>query len=323
MQRSAVALLVLSVVATAQTGLRINEVNTGTFDYVEISNLGPDIVYMQGYQVYWGCNVGAGPTFTSGSFTFPIGTVLYPGRSAILTEVVSGALPAVPLGTYRVYIGASIPWATMPSGTPATEQNGVVALVNPLGVGIDRVQWGTTTSSFDTICFGATISGSVTMTAAATVRSSNADTDTPADWISSATGTPGNLTPPAPGVTGQSIIIGMTIAFSSSGGGQLTMTTTTSNPALPGAEIYNLVSLENYTPNGTGPIFGVGTDVIPLAVTAASPFNPFHTFVDATGVFSLSLPAGVLPIGLHLEAVALAITNGLVSRVSTVAEITL
>jgi hypothetical protein len=324
MQRfAAICLLLSTVAASAQTGLRINEVNTGTTDYIEVANLGPDIVYMQGYQVSWGCNTGAGPTFVSGIYTFPVGVVLYPGRSAILTEVASATLPAVPLGTFRAYIGATIPWATMPLGTPATERNGIACLISPFGVGLDRVQWGTPTTSFDSIAFGAVFTGVVNITLAAAQRSSNADTDLPADWVSHVTGTPGNLTPAGPGVTGETIIIGLTMSLTTSGGGQLTLTTTTQNPAMPGGEIYNLISLQNFVPNGTGPIFGVGTDVIQLAVTPASPTNPFHTFVDGAGVFSLNLPAGILPPGLLLEGVALAIAGGTVSRISTVVQVVL
>lgn len=320
---SALLCLALSAAGYAQSGLRVNEVNTGVISFVEVANLGPDIVYMAGYKLYWGCNVGVTPVFTSGFFTFPTGTVLYPGQIAVLTENVTGTIPSVPAGVYRVYIGSALPWAQMPAGSPSTSRNGVAVLVSPTNVGLDRVQWGTPTTSFDSIAFGATISGGVTFTGAAVHRTSNADTDAPTDFVSSALGSPGFLTPAGPSVPGQTVIVGLTISLTTTGGGQLTMTTTSQNPALPFAEHYNLVSLQNYTPNGSGPVFGVGADVIQLAVTPASLTNPFHTFFDVTGVYSLSLPAGVLPVGLHLEAAALTVVGGVITRISTVSEVNL
>ena len=276
------------------------------------------------YSMSYYCQaIGLRHIFTSGFFTLPIGTVLYPGQTAVLTEVAAATLPSVPVGTYRVYIGSPIPWAQMPAGVPATERNGIATLVSPAGVGLDRVEWGTPTTGFDTIAFGAVISAPVTMTAAAAHRSSNADTNAPGDFVSSFVGSPGFLTPGGPGVTGETVIVGLTMSLTTTGGGQLTLTTTTANPPVPFGEVYNLISLQNYTPNGSGPVFGVGADVIQLAVTPVSVGNPFHTFLDASGVYSLSLPAGVLPIGMHLEGAALVIVGGSVSRISTVAEVNL
>jgi hypothetical protein len=318
MRRVALVLSLCTAVSFGQSGLRINEVFTGSPDYIEVANLGPDIVYMGGYTVYWGCHTGAAATFSSGSYTFPAGVVLYPGGLAVLTDSVGNTSPNVPVGVYRAYIGSNILWATMPNGTPSTDRNGVATLVAPGGVGIDRVQWGATTTSFGTVAFGAAWSGTFTMTGATGFRLNNADTDGPADWGSSPIPSSGVLTAP-----GQFPIVGLTHVITSSGGGQATLTITSSNPALPGVEVYNLVSLIDSVPNGSGPVFGVGADVIPLAIGPAAVGNPFHTFLDGAGVFTLSVDPGFLPPGLRLEGVAITVQGGLITRISTVSEIVL
>lgn len=314
MQRVASAFLLIAAVAAAQANLRVNEFGTGTPDYLEIVNLGPDIAYMQGYQVSWGYNA---PAFSSGTFTFPNGVVLYPGGLAIITDTANASTPTAPLGTYKAYVGANIPWATAPSGS------GCIALKDPAGVGIDCVQWGTNTANFSSLYGGATFTGAVTMTAAAGQRRDNADTDLPADWVSAVAGNPGILTAPAVGVAGQSIIVGVTHVMSTTGGGQFGLAITTSNAAMPGAEVYNLLSLIDLIPNGSGPVFGLATDVINLALTPAAIGNPFHTFLDGSGLFTIDVPAGVLPLGLTIEGVAVVVSAGTVKRISTVSQVTL
>jgi hypothetical protein len=316
MQRVDCALVIVATSAIAQSGLRINEFGTGTPDYCEITNLGPDIVYMGGYKVNWGFNPAVGP-FQSGAFTFPAGTVLYPGGSAILTDTVNASTPSAPLGTLKLYIGVNLPWLTAPMG------NGLIALADPASVGLDRVQWGANTANFDSISFGETFTGVVNMTSAAGQRKDNNDTDLPADWFSSVAGSPGSMTPPSFSAPGQTLIVGLTHVMTAAGGGQFSLTITSQNPPLPGVEVYNLLSLIDHTPNGSGAVFGVGTDVISLALTPAFIGNPFHTFLDGAGVFAISVPAGVLPPGLKFEGVALTVVGGLVSRISTVSEVVL
>jgi hypothetical protein len=314
MQRVALPFLLLAAVASAQANLRVNEFGTGTPDYIEIANLGPDIAYMTGYQVKWGYN---STSFQSGTFTFPGGVVLYPGQCAIITDTVNASTPSAPLGTYKAYMGANIPWTTAPTG------NGCVSLLDPLGVGVDAVQWGSPTTSFSTLFGGTTFTGVVTMTAAAGQRRDNADTNVGADWVSVVAATPGLLTPASVGVAGQSIIVGVTHTMSTTGGGQFSLAITTSNAPLAGAEVYNLVSLIDLTPNGSGPVFGLATDVINLALTPAAIGNPFHTFLDGAGLFSIDVPAGVLPLGLTFEGVAVVVSGGVVKRISTVSQVTL
>ncbi len=314
MQRVVSAFLMLAAVASAQANLRVNEFGTGAPDYIEIVNLGPDIAYMQGYQVSWGYNA---PAFSSGTFTFPNGVVLYPGGLAIITDTVNASTPSAPLGTYKAYVGANIPWLTAPSG------NGCVALKDPSGVGVDCVQWGANTANFSTLYGGATFTGVVNMTAGSGQRRDNSDTDLPADWVSVVAGNPGILTAPAAGVTGQTIIVGVTHVMSTTGGGQFGLAITTSNAAMAGAEVYNLISLIDLIPNGSGPVFGLATDVISLALTPAAIGNPFHTFLDGAGLFTIDVPAGVLPLGLTLEGVAVVVSAGVVKRISTVSQVTL
>jgi hypothetical protein len=316
--RRVVSAFVLAVsLVSAQSGLRVNEAYTGTPDYFEIANLGPDIVYMAGYKAYWGCNTGASG-FQSGSFTFPAGTVLYPGGRAIITDTVGASSPVTPAGVYKAYVGSNILWATTPTGTPATDRNGVVALVDPFNVGLDRVQWGTNTANFDTVSFGAVFTGVVTMTGAGCQRINNADTNLPADWLSSSIPTPGNLNG-----AGQSVIVGLTHVMTATGGGGMNLVITTANPALPGVEVYNLLSLQDFTPTGTGPFFGIGTDALNLALTPVAIGNPFHTFLDGAGSFALPVPAGIVPPGIKFEGVAFTVVGGLINRISTVSEVVL
>ena len=48
----------------------------------------------------------------------------------------------------------------------------------------------------------------------------------------------------------------MTLMVTTTGIGDVSASITT-GPAMPGAEFWNLVSFQNYTPTGSGPLFGV------------------------------------------------------------------
>ena len=77
-----------------------------------------------------------------------------------------------------------------------------------------------------------------------------------------------------------------------------------SNPALPAGEIFNLVSLQDFAPDGSGPLFGIGFDALFQIATPKSPGGIFHTCLDGSGSWTLSLPTGTVPLGLHAEFVS-------------------
>jgi hypothetical protein len=145
-------------------------------------------------------------------------------------------------------------------------------------------------------------------------RSSPFDTDAPADWSSSAASTPGAINP--------GLVNVIDIEFSSPGPGGLIIDVNTYFPAVPGGEIFNLFSLVDTNPDGSGPLFGIAPDALLQATTPLGPGNPFHTNLDGSGAFHLNVPPFSLPIGLHIEAVSLLI-QGTVTRISTVEVTTL
>lgn len=317
---AAVCTFVLSAaLVPAQANLRINEVATGNTDWAEIINLGPDIAYIGGYKVYWGCSTSP-TTWTTGSYTAPAGAVLYVGQSLVVTDSPTAVSPVTPAGSYTVYWTSNPPWSTLPAGLPTANQNGIVTLVNAANVGVDRVQWGAVNATnAASISFGAVwTGGNVVATNQNLIRINNNDTDAAADW-----GSTGTATPSAPNA-GQSVIIGATMSLTTAGGGELTMTISTT-PPLAGREVFNLLSLVDLSPNGSGPIFGLATDVINEIVTPISPFNPFHTNLDASGQYVFPVPAGILPLGLHLEGCSIVVdgTGVLIQRISPVVEINL
>src|SRR5262249_53338869 len=158
----------------------------------------------------------------------------------VITEDISTALPAVPGGVFKAYCGSSIPWVQ----TPATGANGVVGLNDPSDVGLDRMKWGNPLQDFST--YGSPWTSSIVPTAAVMFRNTPFDTNAPADWGASATGTPGAINP------GEANVINLTLT-STPGSGDLTLTVTTIGPAVPFGEIFNLASLQDLTPDGSGP----------------------------------------------------------------------
>jgi len=286
---------------SGQAVLKVNEVSTANPSWIEIVNLGTPI-NVGGYIVRAGGNSGI--TFLQGSYTIPSMT-LGTNQVLVLTEDVSAVLPAVPAGVFKAYCGFSIPWAA----TPATGANGVVALNDPTDVGLDRMRWGNPLQDFS--IYGSPWSSTITATASAMYRNTPVDTNTPADWVSTGTPTPGVINP------GEANVLNLQLV-STPGLGDLTLTVTSIGPAVPFGEIFNLASLINTSPDGSGPIFGVGADVL-LQPTMG---YPFHTNLDANGVFQLATGPGALPFGLHLEVVSL-LLQGSITRISMVKVVTI
>jgi hypothetical protein len=309
--RSLIA-LILGLILPSQTvvaQLKINEVSTALPSWIEIVNLGATTVNVGGYKIRWGGNSGI--SFIQGVYTIPAGVMLAPSQALVITEDISTAQPVVPAGVFKAYCGATIVWAA----TPTVGANGVVALNDPADVGLDRMKWGNPLQDLGT--YGSPWTGSIAPSANVMFRPTPFDTNLPADWSSSTTGTatPGVANP------GQANVIDIEFV-TTPGMGDLQIDIVTYGPAVPGGEIFNLFSLVDSIPDGSGPLFGIGADALLQATTPLDPANPFHTNLDAMGHWGLYAPPGALPAGLHVEAISILYLGG-VARVSTVEAITL
>ncbi len=305
--RSLFAALALSIPLCAQSGLVINEVATGALDWIEVANLGTSTVNLSGYRLYaaWGTSTLA----TSNNTLF--GAVsLAPGQVLVVTETANLSTPTTPAGVTKIYSGFAIGYAT--TGTGAA--SGCASLVNPSGVSVDIVSWGLASNA--SFLFGGTFTGvPYQPTAGNFGRTGNTDTNASSDWIAASTVTPGALNP------GQFNPANQILLSIASSGGSFNLNVTTVTP-VPFGEIYNLVSLVDLVPDGSGPVFGVGIDAINTALSPADPFNPFHTYLDAAGAYSLSVPPGTIPPGIHVEIVSLLVGGGGIARASTVKSLT-
>ena len=146
--------------------LKINEVDTGDEDAVELVNTGPDPVDVSGYIFTW----------TDDSNTFddhilPDGTIIGPGELLLLRENVG---PTNIAGL--VYLGSNINWSGLTGGS--------AAFLDQVGNGIDFVRWGGSTTPPDPPAIW-TESGGVLPTVAGgdiTLSRVAPDTDDAADW---------------------------------------------------------------------------------------------------------------------------------------------
>jgi hypothetical protein len=137
------------------------------------------------------------------------------------------------------------------------------------------------------------------------------DTNSNADWNSAASvagviGTPGapNL-PGLPGVATQ----GADLEYSAPAGpGSIAINITTGNPAAPGVEFYNLISLTPVLPCANGPIFGLAPDVIGIIqMPVGSPI--FHDFLSPAGDYPVFIGGGV-PVGIPIQSRAIINVGG-------------
>lgn len=304
--RLLVAAAFVAIPVAAQSGLLVNEVATGTLDWIEIVNLSPNSINLSGYRLY----AGWGTTTLSTTNSTLFGAVtLNSGQTLVVTETSNASTPTTPVGALKLYSGYAIGFSTTGSGGVS----GAATLVNPSNVGVDTVSWGPATN---TLAFGSPFTGTpFNPTAQNFGRNSNTDTNASADWVAIATASPGARNPGQADPNNQ---INLTIA-STLGSFDLMVTTQT---AVPFGEIYNLVSLVDSVPDGSGPVFGVGVDAINSALSAADPFNPFHTYLNASGIYSLSAPQGSIPPGIHIEMVTLLVGGGGISRISPVRVLT-
>lgn len=131
MRTTALLLILIASLAgltTAQTML-VNEVGTGTTDYVEYLNVSNAAVALGGYQVWFG-NV---PSNTFG-YGVPAGAMVNPNRCLIFTDN-GGGLPTLQAGTAAYNIPANT-YKWMP-GDP-----GSCSILDASGNGLDFFAWG-------------------------------------------------------------------------------------------------------------------------------------------------------------------------------------
>ena len=129
----AILLLILALPARGPAQVVINEIYTGDPDFIEIGNLGPTAVSLDGW------TVDASFAFTVyPSFTLPTGTALMPGEFLIVLEN-SAPLPATitppPTGTQIYNTNFGYGWVGNSSGA--------VVLTDANGQCVDYVRFGT------------------------------------------------------------------------------------------------------------------------------------------------------------------------------------
>ncbi len=273
----------------------INEFNAGTPDFVELRNLSTtNTVNVGGYTVESYQSNGGTPSF-EGSYTLPANVMLPPRGEFVLEENGNAGAPAAtfPCG---VRTGYNYNWTS--------SRNIILILRNASNQAIDYVYRNDSggAGGAPSLPAGLSWSGSFNTTGNACSRLTDVDTDSAADWTTNSNATPCNdnpgqtATPPPPPP--------VSLLITSSGNGDINASVATM-PTLAGAEFWNLVSFQDLTPNGSGPLFGIGLDALPQI---ASPTGSiFHNFLDAAGSWSFSGGPGTITPGLHVEVVSVAV----------------
>lgn len=289
---SALCLLLLAVAAPAQ--VLINEFDSGTPDAIELHNRGFAPVDVGGWSVStWFRDGGTGAMTAETPFTIPAGTMIPAGGFLVLQE---NGTPGSP-GTLpnSIFVGINYLWTS----TRSIE----IALFDNTNTGVDYVfaNRGGGGNPAPNLPAGQSWTGTLSSSASNDVwRNQNQDNDAASDWTVQTGNTFGALNP------GQSIADPVTLTLSSTGMGQVTIDVVTT-PSLPNRQIYNLFSLMDFTPNGSGPFFGVGLDVIPQL---SLPGPPFSAMTNGAGTYTLALPVGTVPPGLFFEGVTLLVNGG-------------
>lgn len=289
--------LVLLLAGAVSGQVVINEVFTGTPDYIEIRNLGVNPVNVAGWTVAsW---QGTSTTLSAETaYTFPAGFVIPSQGFVVLQELGTLNAPGN-LGACAVHVVTNYNWTNT--------RNIVVRITDGAGQGVDY--FFRNNSNIPGTPFlppGTSWSGTFSQTGDNIARNGDADTNTAADWTIAASATPCALNP------GQALIPPVDLFVATAGLGDVTLAITTI-PALPGREFFTLVSTVDYTPTGSGPIFGVGLDVLPQFGWPAFPGNPFRSHLGATGHFGASYGPGTVPVGLKIEAVSIVIDGGIIT----------
>lgn len=303
-------LLLAALMPALPAQVVINEVYTATPDFIELRNIGNTAIDISGWTVRSFQGTGLTPETP---FTIPAGTVLGPDDFLTLEEFGTAGAPGT-LGPCSIRVGFNYNWTST--------RNIVVAMTDAAGAGVDYVyrnQGGA--SGAPNLPGGTTWNGSLTTSGDVIHRQTDSDTDNASDWATLGNGSqtpcffnPGQAVPPPPPPP-------FDLQLSSAGGGQVTVTLD-SDPALPGAEYYTLVSANLQNPIGSGPVFGMGIDVLPQFGNPLIVGSPFHGLLDANGDFTVSFPAGAVPVGLTIQAVSVAIKSDGTLEISDNEEIT-
>lgn len=304
------AVVLLFGLAAARGQVVLNELDTATPDYVELRNLSASPVDVSGWTVqsYRGSSLQV-----ETPYTLPAGTTISGGGTLVLEE--NGAAgQAGTLGPCATRTGSNYNW-----GASTTI---IVVLLDAQGLGQDYV-WRNASQipgAPPNLPAGTSWTGNLFTTGRVIRRIGDIDTDDASDWVVSATPTPCALNP------GQSTpvppqIVDLTLATMGLGDASFALTT---SPPLPGLEYFGLYSMQDYTPNGSGPFFGIGFDALPFLFLPLVPASPFHSTLDSGGAAAVSYPPGTLTTGVFFEGrvVILDPTSGGV-LVSDVAEINL
>jgi hypothetical protein len=271
----------------------INEVQTGTPDYIELRNLGQSPVNIGGWVVAtWQTTTTV--LSAEGQFTIPAGTTI-PAEGFFVLQETGTPGTAGTIGACSMRVGINYNWTNT--------RTIVVALTNA-GQGVDYFfRNASGVVGTPNLPAGTTWSGTFSSTGDSIVRTSNSDTNAASDWGIAAAGSPCALNP------GQSFIPPVDFFLASQGLGDVVMSITT-NPPRPNREFYTLVSGQILSPLGSGAIFGVGLDVLPQFGWAAFAGNPFHSNLSGTGFFGANYGPGALPLGLTVQAVVIVLDSG-------------
>jgi hypothetical protein len=246
---------------------------------------------------------------TEPTFIIPANTTIAPGAFLVLQETGTAGAPGT-IGACSMRTGFNYNWA---SGYGVQ-----IAVLNPSGTGVDYVHrnpFGGAVSP--NLPPGTTWTGTLATTGDGVGRSGDVDTDSAADWAvgnpsSACAYNPGQNLPPPP--------VDLIITTPGAGAVAVSLVTT---PPRPGAEFYILYSLQNFTPDGSGPFFGVGFDVIPQLAFPIIPGTPFHANLDGAGRLDVAYGPGTLPVGFFTEAVAIVIVGANVIGPSPVVQVSL
>jgi hypothetical protein len=292
LRKALYSITVLSLLASAslRAQVLINEVHCGTPDFVELINTGTTAVDIGGWTLRtWYRTTATGALTAEATYTFPVGTMLGAQSFTVRHDSSTGTV-----GACSSYVGWNFNWTT----TYDVE----VVLRNAAGVGVDYVHRNPFGGANTNLPTNLSWTGALATTGDNFRRNSITNTSGAADWSVStnATGCALNplqsFPPPTPPVS---------MVVSTNGAGSVSVAISTF-PAKPFAEFYGLYSFINYTPNGSGPLFGVGFDALVVINEPLLPGSPFHSNLDGNGAFSFALPGG-MPAGLLMEATCLVI----------------
>ncbi|MEQ8820188.1 MAG: lamin tail domain-containing protein [Sumerlaeia bacterium] len=164
--------------------VRINEIFTGSIDFVELYNPVPSAVDLGGWTLVFRDSAGL-----QAEYVFPSGTLIGASDYLVLSDEGGASPPAMGTLSPDLFVGFNIPWEQ--------DRSGSLALLDDLGKGMDYLDWQDRSGSFSGqisravpygTFFGGDITGAQSGAAAKAAQHSLArdvsstDTDTATDW---------------------------------------------------------------------------------------------------------------------------------------------